>query len=223
MKSSVVPTSSRSNPGLERVKGLEVSHTLPAMRLSCWATTSVACGLVLASAAACRPRVQPTEPRSAELAPPPPPPPPPTVEVGDAPVPDPAPGMTPVRVDETGPSGESEPKSERESDEVYRNAPKRPIGAVMRNAIYAPQPNPKLLDSTKTAQTTRRPGSTKARFCVAKNGKTTAIRTAKKFHGDPEIDRICRDTVETWRFRPFMVADEVTPMCSTVTFDIAFD
>ena len=37
------------------------------------------------------------------------------------------------------------------------------------------------------------------------------------------VDRICRDTVKQWRFRPFKVDGKARKTCSTVTFDIRFD
>ena len=100
---------------------------------------------------------------------------------------------------------------------------KKPIESVRANAIYDPNCDDKKLAGTKAATFHKRPGSTKVAFCVNESGKVVDVRTIKKFPDDPKVDQICRETVQKWRYRPFMVGGKPQKTCTEVTFDIKFD
>ena len=68
----------------------------------------------------------------------------------------------------------------------------------------------------------KRPGANETAFCVDPQGRTVDVRTVKQFPGDPKIDEICRDTVKTWRFKPFLVAGKPTRTCSVQVFNLTF-
>jgi len=111
---------------------------------------------------------------------------------------------------------EAAPPEPESSDEAYRRAAKRPLMAVMANAIDAPEPDPDKLDA---ARTTKQPGRSVVRFCVTPSGRTDHIKTVRGFRNDPAIDQVYEDTVRTWRFVPFVVGGETILMCTTRTFD----
>ncbi|RMG99237.1 MAG: TonB family protein [Deltaproteobacteria bacterium] len=92
----------------------------------------------------------------------------------------------------------------------------------MAQAIYAPDPDKKKLQATKAAMFDRRGGVNKTYFCVSEQGKVVDVRTTKKFPGDPQVDKIIRDTVKKWRFRPFLVGGKPRKTCTTYTFEIHF-
>jgi hypothetical protein len=96
------------------------------------------------------------------------------------------------------------------------------ISAVRANAVYSPDPDANRLARTAAGTVHRRPGKSAVQFCVSPQGKAVEVRTASKF-GDAEVDRICRETVSSWRFRPFTVDGTARKTCSTVTFEIRFD
>ena len=97
-----------------------------------------------------------------------------------------------------------------------------PIATVRAQAIYAPAPDQGRLGATRAATFDRRPGENETSFCVDPTGRTSDIRTTKKFPGDPTVDEICRDTVKTWRFKPFLVDGRPTRTCSVQVFNITF-
>ena len=97
-----------------------------------------------------------------------------------------------------------------------------PIATVRAQAIYAPPPDQGRLGATRAATFDRRPGENETAFCVDPTGRTTDIRTVKKFPSDPMVDEICRDTIKTWRFKPFLVDGKPTRTCSIQVFSISF-
>lgn len=97
-----------------------------------------------------------------------------------------------------------------------------PIATVRAQAIYAPHPDQNKLSATKAATFDRRPGENETAFCVDPQGRAVDVRTVKKFPGDPKVDEICRDTIKTWRFKPFLVAGKPTRTCSVQVFNISF-
>lgn len=99
---------------------------------------------------------------------------------------------------------------------------KQPLQTVKRNALHAPDCDAKRLARTKAALFDHRGGHTKVSFCVDALGKTVDIRTTHAF-GDAEVDRICRDTVQSWRFQPFLVDGKAIKTCSAVDFVIEFE
>lgn len=86
-------------------------------------------------------------------------------------------------------------------------------------AIYSPEPDPKLLSTTRAAKK-KRPVSGVVRYCVDARGRTIGLESRPP--GDPQIDRILRDTVAGWRFRPLQVDGKPQTACTTVTFDLRF-
>jgi protein TonB len=106
--------------------------------------------------------------------------------------------------------------------DTSKNVAKQPIKSVMAQAIYSPDPDKKKLAGTKAGMFDKRPGINKTAFCVDKTGKTVAVRTVRKFPGDPMVDKICRDTVKKWRFKPFLAGGKPVKTCSTVEFNIKF-
>ncbi len=97
-----------------------------------------------------------------------------------------------------------------------------PIETVRAQAIFTPAPDQARLGATRAATFDRRPGENETSFCVDPSGRTTEVRTVKKFPGDPMVDDICRDTVKTWRFKPFLVDGKPTRTCSIQVFNISF-
>jgi periplasmic protein TonB len=97
-----------------------------------------------------------------------------------------------------------------------------PINTVRAQAIYAPHPDQGRLGATRAATFDRRPGENETAFCVDEVGRTVDVRTVKKFPGDPKVDEICRDTIKTWRFKPFKVDGKPTRTCSVQVFNITF-
>jgi periplasmic protein TonB len=97
-----------------------------------------------------------------------------------------------------------------------------PINTVRAQAIYAPHPDQGKLRATRAATFDRRPGENETAFCVDPEGRTVDVRTVKKFPGDPKVDEICRDTIKTWRFKPFLVDGKATRTCSIQVFNITF-
>jgi len=107
--------------------------------------------------------------------------------------------------------------------DTTKDVAKQPIKTVMGQAIYSPDPDKKKLAATKAGMFDKRPGINKTAFCVNASGKTVEVRTVKKFPGDPKVDQICRETVQKWRFRPFLVGGKPVKTCSTVEFNIKFN
>jgi protein TonB len=97
-----------------------------------------------------------------------------------------------------------------------------PIATVRAQAIYAPPPDQNKLGATKAGMFDRRAGENETAFCVDADGRTTDVRTTKKFPGDAKVDEICRDTIKTWRFKPFLVDGRPTRTCSVQVFNITF-
>jgi protein TonB len=85
---------------------------------------------------------------------------------------------------------------------------------------YCPDPGLDALRAT-TAGRQRRGGQNRTKLCTDDRGHVVSVRTQKS-HGDPRVDRVVRDTVRRWRFRPFRVGGKAKPACSTVRFDIQF-
>lgn len=114
--------------------------------------------------------------------------------------------------------GVPRPREPQKDDRVIEK-----IDAVKANAVYSPDPDQKKLQRTKTATIDRHAGTSAVSFCVDEHGKVVDVRTKTRFPGDPEVDRICRETVSAWRFRPFTVGGKAKKTCSTVSFQLRFD
>ncbi len=99
----------------------------------------------------------------------------------------------------------------------------KPFSSVISQAVYSPDPDHRKLMTTATARTDKRSGESVVQFCVGTDGKVSKAKTVKAFANDPEVDRICRDTVKQWRFRPFLVGGTAIEVCSKQTFQINFE
>lgn len=95
--------------------------------------------------------------------------------------------------------------------------PPLPITAVMARGIYTPNPEARLF----VGKADRRPCTNRTHFCVDPDGRVGDVRTAKSC-GDAEVDRICREAVKKWRFRPAKVAGDAHRACSVVDFSLVF-
>ncbi len=100
--------------------------------------------------------------------------------------------------------------------------PPVPISTVRSQAIYAPAPDKAKLAATKAGMFDRRAGTNETAFCVGTDGRTVDVRTVKPFPNDPSVDQVCRDTIKTWRFKPFLVDGRPTRTCSIQEFRINF-
>jgi TonB family protein len=77
----------------------------------------------------------------------------------------------------------------------------------------------------RTAAGSRKSGGTNVtRFCVDSTGHVEAgsVETETS-HGDPAIDRVCRDAVKRWRFSPAKVSGQGRRACSEAAFRIDFE
>lgn len=110
----------------------------------------------------------------------------------------------------------------RQPDKPTESRPPVPIATVRAQAIFTPAPDQAKLGATRAGTFDRRPGENETAFCVDTTGRTTDVRTVKKFPNDPQVDVICRDTVKTWRFKPFLVDGRPTRTCSIQVFNILF-
>jgi TonB family protein len=96
-----------------------------------------------------------------------------------------------------------------------------PIDAVREHAIFSPDPPRSELARTPAALA-RRDAPVTVGFCVDTSGRVDDVRV-KIGSGDPEVDRICKKTVERWRFRAMVVDGAPRRTCTKVTFEIAFE
>lgn len=99
---------------------------------------------------------------------------------------------------------------------------KQPLAAVMARAVYSPDPDQKLLQLTKAARFDKRDGKSTVSFCIDGGGRVVDVKTKSKFPGDPEVDKILRHTIQTWRFKPLMVGKKAVKTCSERTFSLRF-
>jgi hypothetical protein len=114
------------------------------------------------------------------------------------------------------------PGSTKQGGPGQRPTKVMPIVGVMAHSLYAPDPDPKALASTKAGMFDRRPCTSRIRFCVDPRGRTVDVRSVGACY-DPKVNQICRETVKKWRFKPFVVAGAASPVCTEVSFDLRFD
>ncbi len=98
-----------------------------------------------------------------------------------------------------------------------------PLSVLRARSIFTPDPRPAALAKTKTGLGSRAPGRVKVDFCVGTDGRVSSAKVAKRFGGDPEVDRICTAAVKTWRFKPARMGGKARTTCSDVTFQIQFE
>ena len=106
-------------------------------------------------------------------------------------------------------------------DILFRTWGQGPM-SVLSQAVYAPDPKQSELQKTISARRAKKPGKNVTSFCVSTTGKVVDVKTKRKFPGDPQVDKICRDTVRKWRFKPFIVGGKATKTCSAAEFEISF-
>ncbi len=99
----------------------------------------------------------------------------------------------------------------------------RPIGSIMAHAMFTPDPDPRQLAATKAGRGDRETGVSKVAFCVDEKGRTKDIRVVRKYPGDAGVDRICRQAVTKWRFKPFFSNGKKVVVCTTMKFEIVFE
>jgi protein TonB len=97
-----------------------------------------------------------------------------------------------------------------------------PHDEVMSQAIYAPHPDAKALHQTKAARFDKTDGTNITAFCVDVHGVVIEVETKQNFPDDPQVDRILRDTIASWRFKPFMVDGKPIKTCTERTFKLKF-
>jgi protein TonB len=97
-----------------------------------------------------------------------------------------------------------------------------PLDAVMAQAIYSPNPDVEALQQTKAARFDKTDGINVTRFCVDVHGVVMEVETKQKFPDDPEVDRILREAIASWRFKPFMVDGKPIKTCTERRFKLKF-
>lgn len=101
--------------------------------------------------------------------------------------------------------------------------PRRSAPTALAPATRNARPDVEDLRKTRTARFNRHKGSNVTSYCVGTDGRTTHVQTRRGFPGDPEVDRICRETVEKWRFAPIL--DEhgrPIELCREAEFELDF-
>lgn len=92
--------------------------------------------------------------------------------------------------------------------------------AIRAQQIYSPDPSLEALAHTKAAMEGV-PVETTIRYCIDTRGRAVDLEV-KNPSGDPDVDEICRSTVETWRFKPFMIDEKPHMVCTHARFVLRF-
>jgi protein TonB len=101
--------------------------------------------------------------------------------------------------------------------------PPKPLPFSSLGCIACADPSQDALRRT-AAGIRKSSGTNVTRFCVDASGRVEASSVAtESSHGDPAIDRLCRDAVKGWRFTPTKVDGEGRRACSEATFRIRFE
>lgn len=134
------------------------------------------------------------------------------------------PGGKPGGIPGGNPSSTLIPKGPAIAMVPTKEAPaiKKPLSSVMASAVYSPEPDQRLLATTKAARYDKRNGRNTTAFCISTSGRVEKVRTKSKFPGDPQVDKIIRDTIKKWRFRPLQVGGKPAKVCTERTFLIKF-
>lgn len=93
---------------------------------------------------------------------------------------------------------------------------------LLQHAIYTPDPDQAALQNTKAARFDKADGKAVIGFCVDTTGVTVDVHVVSPFPGDPQIDAILVETIEGWRFKPFLVDGRPTKTCTQRTWNIKF-
>jgi hypothetical protein len=116
----------------------------------------------------------------------------------------------------------SPPPTAREPARFPEGAVVRDLSEVMEHAVYSPNPDQKELQQTKAARFDKADGAAMVAFCVDTQGVTSDIHTVQKFPGDPQVDKVLRDTIARWRFKPFIVDGAIAKVCTERRFVLRF-
>ncbi len=100
---------------------------------------------------------------------------------------------------------------------------REPLSSIRVRSLYTPDPKTADLAKTKTGLGARRPGTVEVEFCVGPNGRVANAKVVHGFSGDPGIDRVCKNAVKSWRFKPAQLNGKARTVCSEVSFEIRFD
>ena len=100
--------------------------------------------------------------------------------------------------------------------------PPKQIAFSRSQCIACADPEQKQLQATNAAHSGRAGGRNVTHYCISPSGQVTDVSTEKAFPGDPEVDRICRETVRKWRFKPSLVNGQPLKTCTSVTFNLHF-
>lgn len=126
-------------------------------------------------------------------------------------------------------SGSAAPLDAAPDEAAVSSEPEEPTSAeaqpraaefVKAKPIYTPDPPLDELALTAAA-VAREPVKVKFSYCVDVAGQTTDI-TLTEASGDADVDRIVRESLETWRFSPHLVDGVATKICSTAEFNFNF-
>lgn len=101
--------------------------------------------------------------------------------------------------------------------------PPEPLELDALACLVCPDPEDAALRSTAAGQA-KRSGTNVTRFCVDERGRVEpgSVET-EDGHGDPTIDRLCREAVKGWRFSPAKIEGQARRACSAATFRIRFE
>ena len=100
---------------------------------------------------------------------------------------------------------------------------RQPLSTVMSRAVYSPDPSAQKLQMTRAARFDKRDGKNVTSFCIDTNGRTVDVRTKVPFPGDPEVDKIIRQTIKSWRFKAFQLGSKKVKTCTERTFMLRFE
>jgi protein TonB len=95
-----------------------------------------------------------------------------------------------------------------------------PLDVVMINALFSPDPERSALAAART-DTSPNPLEVDIAFCVGTNGKTFDALVVGN-NPDVVLTKVVLDTIQRWRFKPFVQAGKTIPICSRAIFVIEF-
>ena len=118
--------------------------------------------------------------------------------------------------EDTLPPTESGPEFESE----LQPAP-APLRYSPAQAVYTPLPHRRLLHTVPSVRfRTPRFYTAKVSYCIDERGKTTEIRTRKR--SEPMLDKILRDTIRKWRYKPAIVGGRAFKSCMRLRVHVWF-
>lgn len=101
--------------------------------------------------------------------------------------------------------------------------PPAPLSLDAMQCLACPDPSDAALRKTVGGRD-KRGGTNVTSFCVDERGRVEADSiSTRRSHGDPTIDRLCREAVAGWRYSPTKVDGQARRACSEATFRIRFE